>query len=385
MSIIKVNHERNFTQIDNETIRDRRLSFKARGLLTLLLSYPHNWEIYVPALVEASEKDGEEAVRTGLKELETLGYLYKQRVKDACGKFRGWMYVISETANSVGEDESTETVKTTSGKTERGKTASGKSGTKNTYRTNTELTNTLSSPTPSQLESQAERENFDRSETGSVPAESVPEISDSQGEDLSAKAQAIGEDNFSAPAPQPKISNFESAGAIAQSLTSGQKQSPDSPQIVTVTVESKDEDGNKTTSHVQLDITDPDYRTWIVGYCIRKMPDQPERDSLNEDLLVSSLARKPETQRRYVQHCQKLAERAEIERLAPIQPVHPPPAKFATIGSKCAMLQAKWMLPQCRNAAIAQAQELGFEVTDTGIALPAYADPETLLDKWEAF
>ncbi len=82
------------------------------------------------------------------------------------------------------------------------------------------------------------------------------------------------------------------------------------------------------------------------------MRDQPERNSLNEDLLVSSLARKPETQKRYVQYCQTLAERAEVS----LQALAPPPipkSQVVTIDSKCAFLQAKWSMPKFRESAIA--------------------------------
>ncbi|CAN1209055.1 hypothetical protein TUMEXPCC7403_02450 [Tumidithrix helvetica PCC 7403] len=258
--------------------------------------------------------------------------------------------------------------------------------------TNTVLTNTLSPLVPSRDENQTERENFETLEAEFVPVESAPIASDLQGGNIPELAKAIApgtakpnsEDNFSAPPPEVskfEISSFESANFE----NTEQKLPQDASQVVTVTVESRDAEGNKAPKHVRLDISDPDFRDWIVGYCIHKMPDQPERDSLNEDLLVSSLARKPETQRRYVRYCQTLAERAESDRLIPMQPVRVPPVGFMTIGAKCAMLRAKWVLPLCRKEAIAQAQELGFEVSDEGIALPDYADPETLLDEWEPF
>jgi hypothetical protein len=215
--------------------------------------------------------------------------------------------------------------------------------------------------------------------------ESKPVTSDSQAKYFPEEVKAIGRDNFSAP-PPTKILNSKILSFVkAKFENTGQKSPQDASQVVTVTVESRDSCGNKAMSQVRLDIADPDFRGWIVGNCIRKMPDQPERDSLNEDLLVSSLARKPETQRRYVRYCQKLAERAESDRLVPRQPVSENLPRFGTIGGKCAMLRAKWVLPRCRKEAIAQAQELGFEVSEAGISLPDYADPETLLDEWEPF
>jgi hypothetical protein len=85
----------NFTQISNEVLLDERLSFKARGILALLLSRPKNWKIYIDEIVERSDLDGKHSVRTGFKELKTFGYLELVKVWNAAtGKFEGTVYQL---------------------------------------------------------------------------------------------------------------------------------------------------------------------------------------------------------------------------------------------------------------------------------------------------
>jgi hypothetical protein len=85
----------NFTQISNEVLLDERLSFKARGILALLLSRPKNWKIYIDEIIERSDLDGKHSVRTGFKELKTFGYLELVKVwNNETGKFEGTVYKL---------------------------------------------------------------------------------------------------------------------------------------------------------------------------------------------------------------------------------------------------------------------------------------------------
>lgn len=63
-----------FAQIANEALRDRRLSFKARGILALVLSHSGEWRATVDWLEGQSEQDGRASIATGLQELTRLGY-----------------------------------------------------------------------------------------------------------------------------------------------------------------------------------------------------------------------------------------------------------------------------------------------------------------------
>lgn len=74
----------NFTIISNEIIRDQRLSWKARGLLIYVLSQPDHWRTSSAHLASISP-EGIHAVRSGLKELEQIGYLRRIRRQRANG------------------------------------------------------------------------------------------------------------------------------------------------------------------------------------------------------------------------------------------------------------------------------------------------------------
>jgi hypothetical protein len=63
-----------FAQIANAMLRDVRLSYKARGLLAMVLSNTGDWDTPREWLVSQSEKDGRESVQSALNELTELGY-----------------------------------------------------------------------------------------------------------------------------------------------------------------------------------------------------------------------------------------------------------------------------------------------------------------------
>ncbi len=92
---IRVEHSKDYTVISNLAIRDVRVSFRARGLHHLLLSYPNGWKINVDHLIGESEIEGRDAITSALGELEKFGYLTRtqKRVK---GKFSGYESVIRE-------------------------------------------------------------------------------------------------------------------------------------------------------------------------------------------------------------------------------------------------------------------------------------------------
>lgn len=93
--ILRVEHRRRFTTIENATVEDERLSFKALGLLVFLLSKPDRWEANYRHL-STTHSDGPAAVRTALQELEQHGYIERRRERDTeSGQFR-WVQVIRE-------------------------------------------------------------------------------------------------------------------------------------------------------------------------------------------------------------------------------------------------------------------------------------------------
>lgn len=85
--------ERGFLILDNHVARDDRLSYRALGLLVLILSRPDNWRIDRDQLARGEGREGVTAIRTALKELESGGYMVRRRVKVDGGRF-AWDHVV---------------------------------------------------------------------------------------------------------------------------------------------------------------------------------------------------------------------------------------------------------------------------------------------------
>lgn len=76
-----------FTTMPNQTVRDGRLSFKARGLLTYVRSFPPGVSLDAHKLADASDKDGRSAVLSAIAELREFGYYHERTVRGAKGLF----------------------------------------------------------------------------------------------------------------------------------------------------------------------------------------------------------------------------------------------------------------------------------------------------------
>lgn len=70
-----------FTVLPNQLLCDKRLSFKARGLLVMMLSKPENWKTNA-SWIEDQATEGREALQGAFKELETFGYLKRVCERD---------------------------------------------------------------------------------------------------------------------------------------------------------------------------------------------------------------------------------------------------------------------------------------------------------------
>jgi hypothetical protein len=96
MTIIKVEKRKDpFARIDNKTLQDKRLSWKATGLLAYLLSLPPDWHITLQHLCNA-KSDGLHATQSALKELERHAHAKFERPKDRRGLFTGSVWRVSE-------------------------------------------------------------------------------------------------------------------------------------------------------------------------------------------------------------------------------------------------------------------------------------------------
>lgn len=95
MAVFRVHKNENYTVLSNYHFKERGMSLKAKGLLSLMLSLPENWDYSAAGLVTLS-KDGKDSVNAALKELEKFGYLRRTQAYDGSGKFSGYNYEIFE-------------------------------------------------------------------------------------------------------------------------------------------------------------------------------------------------------------------------------------------------------------------------------------------------
>ena len=93
-TLFKVNKTKNYTVMCNYHLRDKNLSFKAKGLLSFMLSLPKNWDYSMKGLVSVS-KENIQAIRTMLHELEEHKYLIRKRKQNEKGQFQ-YEYFIYE-------------------------------------------------------------------------------------------------------------------------------------------------------------------------------------------------------------------------------------------------------------------------------------------------
>lgn len=78
--------DRDFTVVPNILLRDKRLSYKAKGIFLQIISVPEDWSFSVKGL-SAMAKESTSAITSGLKELEACGYLEWTKSRTAFNKF----------------------------------------------------------------------------------------------------------------------------------------------------------------------------------------------------------------------------------------------------------------------------------------------------------
>ena len=95
MSTSRVNKNVNYTVMSNHHLQDKRLSLKAKGLLSYMLSLPDDWDYSLKGLTIGC-KDGLDSVRTAVLELEEHGYVRRQKVRNARGQIIDYDYQVYE-------------------------------------------------------------------------------------------------------------------------------------------------------------------------------------------------------------------------------------------------------------------------------------------------
>lgn len=103
MSIVRIHKNKDYTVISNYHFKERNLSLKAKGLLSLMFSLPDNWDYSIGGLCSIC-KENDTAIRNTLKELESFGYLVREKKQNEKGQFE-YDYHIFEKPNSVEPQE----------------------------------------------------------------------------------------------------------------------------------------------------------------------------------------------------------------------------------------------------------------------------------------
>ena len=135
MQTFRIEKTRDYTVMANIHLRDRRLSLKAKGLLSVCLALPDQWECSIEGFA-AMMKDGRDSVRSAVRELEAAGYITRsgqERAED--GRYGVTEYTVREEPEEMPEDALTALENPT-------RTASGNPTTENPTQSNTEGSST---------------------------------------------------------------------------------------------------------------------------------------------------------------------------------------------------------------------------------------------------
>ena len=103
MAVFRVEKTRDFTVMSNHHLRNNNMSLRAKGLLSLMLSLPEDWDYTLKGLARIS-LEGVDAIRTVIRELEDLGYLERHRKRNEKGQLKEAEYIIHERPIEVPEN-----------------------------------------------------------------------------------------------------------------------------------------------------------------------------------------------------------------------------------------------------------------------------------------
>ena len=95
MAVMRIEKNQNYTVMANYHLRDKEISLKAKGLMSLMLSLPEEWDYTVSGLAFIS-KEGIDAIRAAVRELENAGYIIRSRRRNDAGQLTDTEYTIYE-------------------------------------------------------------------------------------------------------------------------------------------------------------------------------------------------------------------------------------------------------------------------------------------------
>ena len=95
MAVFRIEKTRDYTVMANHHLRNTKLSLKAKGLLSLMLSLPEDWDYTTKGLAKIC-KDGVDSICSTVNELEEHGYVIRERIGNAKGQLTDIQYTILE-------------------------------------------------------------------------------------------------------------------------------------------------------------------------------------------------------------------------------------------------------------------------------------------------
>ena len=95
MAVFRIERTRDYTVMSNHHLRDKGLSLKSKGLLSMMLSLPEDWNYTTRGLAKIC-KEGVDAIGGALRELESAGYIVRHQLRDRQGRISDTEYVIYE-------------------------------------------------------------------------------------------------------------------------------------------------------------------------------------------------------------------------------------------------------------------------------------------------
>ncbi|MDH9161270.1 conserved phage C-terminal domain-containing protein [Staphylococcus succinus] len=127
----------NFVTVHKNFIHDSNLTFKSKGILLYLLSRPDDWQIYESEILKHTN-DGKDSLKSGIRELEDVGYVVRTRKRNDKGHLNGYEYLVYEHPIQNGNSY---LGLSDNGKSNIGKTVNGESVPTNNKGTKNDLTN----------------------------------------------------------------------------------------------------------------------------------------------------------------------------------------------------------------------------------------------------
>ena len=95
MAVFRIEKTRDYTVMSNHHLRNAGLSLKSKGLLSMMLSLPEDWNYTTRGLAKIC-KEGVDAIGGALRELEAAGYIVRHQMRDRQGRISDTEYVIYE-------------------------------------------------------------------------------------------------------------------------------------------------------------------------------------------------------------------------------------------------------------------------------------------------